>query len=236
MEPMLQAMILAHFLGDFVFQPDCLAHWKSQSAWGVLAHGAIVTLCLWLCALPFATDWWPYALGIGVLHTLIDLARTKVGPVGPGPALALLLADQAAHLFTIVVALAAAGWLEPHPAATPLGDWLENSHVLGLALGYVLLTMPAWVLVHFLVRGIGGQSTSLPGRPGEKYVGILERSLIATLVLVGQFPLIPLVVAPRLVVDGRSGRVEAERLSYVNELLISVGLALAVGLLLRGLV
>jgi hypothetical protein len=51
---------------------------------------------------------------------------------------------------------------------------------------------------------------------------------------VGQFLLIPLVVAPRLALDGRNGRVEAEQIGYVSELLISIGLAIAVGLFLKG--
>jgi len=232
---MIQAMFLAHLLGDFVLQPDFLAGWKNRSVWGLMAHGAVVTCSLWACSLPFTPDWWPCALGIGAIHTLIDILRVKIGRVGPATTLALLLADQAAHLLTIAVGLAWSGWLEPRPAETALGAWLQSDHHLTFIIGYVLLTMPAWVLVHFFVRGIGGISTSLPGRPGEKYMGIFERSLITTLVLVGQFLLIPLVVAPRLVLDGRSGRVEAERFGYLNELLVSVGLAVLVGLFLKSL-
>ena len=42
---MLQAMLLAHLLGDYVLQNDALARWKSRSLWGVAAHGAVVTAC-----------------------------------------------------------------------------------------------------------------------------------------------------------------------------------------------
>ncbi|MFZ5919019.1 MAG: DUF3307 domain-containing protein [Chloroflexota bacterium] len=230
---MLPAMILAHLLGDFVFQNDRLAHWKSHSLTGILVHSGIVTLGLWLCSLPFTCDWWPYALGIGASHALIDLARVKVGPTTPTVNLALFLADQATHGLTIVIGLAWAGWLAPRPAGTPFGIWLQSHHRLTILIGYVLLSMPTWVSVHFVVRGMGAESSSLPGRPGEKYAGMLERGLIATFVLLGQYLLIPLVVAPRLALDGRNGRVEAEQLGYVSELLISVALAVAVGLLMK---
>jgi hypothetical protein len=232
---MVQAMFLAHLLGDYVLQTDALARWKSRSVWGVLVHSAVVTFSLWLCSLPFTLDWWPYALAIGAAHVLIDTARVKVGPVGPAATLILFLADQAAHALTVGLSLAWSGWLRPHPAQTNFGAWLQDGHRLAFIVGYVLLTMPAWVWVHFVVRGTGAKRTSLPGRPGEKYVGMIERGLIATFVLAGQFTLIPLVVTPRLVLDGRNGHVNTEHIGYLNELLISVGLAVAVGLFLKGL-
>ncbi len=232
---MIQAMLLAHLLGDYVLQTDGLARWKSRSVWGVLVHGAVVTLNLWLCSVPFTLDWWPYALAIGAAHTLIDITRVKINPLGPTATLILFLADQAAHALTIGLGLTWSGWLKPHPARTAFGMWLQSGYHLMFIVSYVLLTMPAWVLVHFLVRSTGAKSASLPGRPGEKYVGMIERGLIATFVLAGQFPLIPLVVTPRLVLDGRNGHVGTEHIGYLNELLISVGLAVAVGLFLKGL-
>jgi hypothetical protein len=228
-------MLLSHLLGDYVFQTDALARWKSRSLWGVAAHGAVVTLCAWLCSLPFAAGWWPYALGIGAIHVLIDAVRVKIGPTVPPLDLALLMVDQAAHVFVLIGALHWSGWLGPRMAETALGAWLQEGHRLTFMLGYVLLTRPAWVLVHFAVNGTGAVSKSLPGRPGERYVGMLERALIATFVLAGQYVLIPLVVAPRLVVDGAAYRVEGERIGYLGELLVSVGLAVGVGMLLRGL-
>ncbi len=232
---MIQAMLLAHLLGDYVLQTDALARWKNRSVWGVLVHGTVVTFGLWLCSLPFTLDWWPYALAVGAAHILIDLTRVKIGPLAPTATLLLFLADQAAHAITIGLGLAWSGWLEPRPAQTAFGAWLQSEHHLAFIIGYVLLTMPAWVLVYFVVRGTGAKNNSLPGRPGEKYVGMVERSLIATFVLTGQFPLIPLVVTPRLVLDGRNGHVGAEHTGYLNELLISVGLAIAVGMFLKGL-
>jgi len=232
---MLQAMFLAHLLGDYVLQTDKLARWKSRSLWGVAAHGGVVTLCTWLCSLPFALDWWPYALGLGAFHTLIDVVRVKIGKVGPALTLFLFLGDQAVHAASIVLAVVWSGWLGTCPAETVLGLWLQASHRLAFIAGYVLLSMPAWVTVHFFVTGMGAESKSLPGRPGEKYVGMLERGLIATFVLMGQFLAIPLVLAPRLVLDGSPGRVEGERIGYLGELLVSVSLAVAVGLFLRRL-
>ena len=230
---MVQAMFFAHLMGDYVFQGDRIAAWKSRSAWGVLAHGGIVTLWTWLCSLPFDLDWWPYALLIGAIHIAIDLAKTRFRRGEPGLALLLYLLDQAMHALVIVAVVRWSGWMDVRPAATALGTWLQADHWLAYLIAYALLSMPAWVLVHFLVSGTGAVSTSMPGRQGERYVGMLERGLIATFVLMGQFLAVPLVLAPRLALDSAGERVAAERIGYLGELLVSVSLAVAVGLFLR---
>lgn len=232
---MLQAMLLSHLLGDFVLQTDALARWKSRSLWGGVVHGGAVTLCTWLCSLPFSRDWWPYALAVGIAHTSIDLIRTSLGDIGPSAGLFLFLGDQAAHWAVLLSVVRWSGWQGIRPAETAVGAWLQDERRMTFIIGYVLLTMPAWVLVHFVVKGTGAISKSLPGRPGEKYLGIVERGLIATFVMLGEFLLIPLVVAPRLALDGIRYRVDGERIGYLGELLTSVSLAVGVGLILRGL-
>jgi hypothetical protein len=232
---MLQAVFFAHLLGDYVFQTDYIAMWKSRSVWGVMAHGGIVTFFTLLCTIPFARNWWPYALLIGAIHIAIDIARTRAGKTDSATMLFLFLLDQALHTLVILLVVSWSGWLAPHPAETELGAWLQERNRLSFAIGYVLLSMPAWVLIHFVIKGTGAESKSLPGRPGERYIGMLERGLIATFVMLGQFLLVPLVVAPRLALDGTNTRLDSERIGYLGELLVSVSLAVAVGLFLRGM-
>ena len=69
---MIIAMLLAHLVGDYILQWDALAYRKSREIRGVLLHGGIVTAVTVLFALPFDAAWWPWALGIGVIHTAID--------------------------------------------------------------------------------------------------------------------------------------------------------------------
>jgi hypothetical protein len=135
----------------------------------------------------------------------------------------------------IVLVVIWSGWLTSRPVDTALGAWLRRDNHILFAIGYVLLSMPAWVLIHCVVKGSGAESKSLPGRPGERYVGMLERALIATFVMLGQFLLVPLVVTPRLALDATSAQIDSERIGYVSELLVSVSLSVAVGLFLRGL-
>jgi hypothetical protein len=64
---------------------------------------------------------------------------------------------------------------------------------------------------------------------------MLERSLITTFVLLGQYVLIPLVALPRLWLEAPRNAVMVERRAslFLAELLASTTLALATGLVLR---
>jgi len=107
---------------------------------------------------------------------------------------------------------------------------------MAYALGYVFVAMPGWILVEFLVYGaINSSAPDFPTVKVYKYVGTLERWLITTLVLLGQFSLAPLVMVPRLALEGPQVFGTSRQMVYVAELLASVALALAVGLALRKL-
>lgn len=106
---------------------------------------------------------------------------------------------------------------------------------LAYLLGYAFITMPAWVLIKFtaygLVRGSAPEFTA----ETNKYAGILERILITTFVALGQFLLAPLVVLPRLLLEWPRLAGSNRTAVYVVELLASVTLAIATGVMLSRL-
>jgi hypothetical protein len=225
---MLAAMILAHLVGDYLLQNDALARWKARELRGVLVHGSIVLLVTLLFALLFDAAWWPWALGIGLAHIAIDAIKLRLG--SSFSALGMFLLDQAAHASTIVVALVLSGKLAPLPAQALLAG-LRDERLLVLVIGYVFATLPAWVLIEFLAAAC---LRVAPEFGGDKYLSSVERGLIATFVLLGQFVLVPLVAAPRLIVEGR-GALGGERGQlYLARWTLSVALAVGVGLILRG--
>lgn len=92
--------------------------------------------------------------------------------------------------------------------------------------------MPAWVLLKYIVYGlVKRQPPNFPAGP-NKYVGIVERVIITTLVLFGQAFLVPVVALPRMVMEWpRVSRSEGDRI-YMIELISSAFLAVGVGLTL----
>ncbi|MCA9973010.1 MAG: DUF3307 domain-containing protein [Anaerolineales bacterium] len=226
-------MFLSHLVGDFILQWDALAGWKSREFKGVLAHCGVVLLVTWLFALPFDAGWWRGVLFIGGTHLLIDAVQLYVRP--PIPELLRFLLDQLAHLAVILIALVWGGFLDPGGLTGEIGRFLADERTLLILLGYAFVTMPTWVIAKFLAYGlVRGAPPNFP-EGSNKYIGILERLLMTTFVMLGQFVLVPLVALPRLALEwpqvARSDRAPV----YLVELLCGTALAVGTGLLLNAL-
>lgn len=230
---MIIAMFLAHLFGDYVFQWNSLAAWKSREVKGALVHGLIVLSVTMLFALPFEPFWLGGVLFIGLTHILVDVAQVRYKP--PVAPLIRFLADQAIHLSVILIALDAGGFLDIGSLAADIQTGLHDQRFLAYLLGYAFVTMPAWVLVKFATYGLikGSAPDFMEGT--NKYIGILERLLMTTFVALGQFVLVPLVAIPRLAFDWRKIAGSDQTTVYLAELLASVALAVIIGLGLRGL-
>lgn len=234
---MFNMMLVAHLLGDYLFQFNFIARWKARSLWGVVAHGAIVTVTTWLCALLLDPAWWGYALLIGGIHTAIDVIRARlIRTHSATEDLIYYLIDQATHLAVIGLVIQISGRGASLPSAHPLAQ-LITSRLLGFFIGYLLLLQPSWVLLRFLVRGIWGEAAAPHLGAGEKFEPMLERVLIATCVLLGQFYLVPLILLPRRVnvvqVQNNGVSMWMKLTTHWAETFMSVLLAVSVGLLLR---
>jgi hypothetical protein len=230
---MIVAMFLAHLVGDFILQWDRLALWKSRELQGVLVHGLIVTAVTWLFAIPFAPGWWQGILFIGIAHTTIDAAQW-VYPL-PGSPLIRFLSDQFLHLLVIMISLAAGGYLNLTAPGDDILFGIQHNYFLVYLLGFAFLTMPAWVLLKFLGYALVERSGPSFLDGSSKYIGIVERLLAATFVLMDQFFLIPLVAIPRLFLEWRQYNNKKRRILYLFELFVGVSLAVIVGLILRQL-
>lgn len=228
------AMIVAHLLGDYVFQWNSLAKWKSQAMAGVLVHGAIVTLVTLISAHYVDPSWWMWAALIGIVHTGIDVGHfqlaNKSNRFRKFSPLTRFFFDQLAHFATIAAVLLTSGLLDYGKQLMALQNWFTN-HPLTIV-GYVFITMPSWILVEYVIHGLLNGSAPDFNQQTDKYLSILERLLITTLVLMGQIPMALMVPMPRLILD--SPRVWANQQSsiYIGKLLASTAIALVVGHLL----
>ena len=223
---MIAAMLLAHLIADFVFQPDRLAIWKSEDWRGVAVHGLIVFLVTAFFVWLVAPGWWVGVLFISLVHLGIDMLAWIYFP---GPvSLRRFLLDQALHLATILVALVAGGFL-----TDPSGMLTSRQHEgLLIALGLVFLSMPAWVLLKFVGYSLVESKPPVFQDGCSKYIGISERLIAVTLLILGQFLLLPLVLLPRLLLSRPLLFGPTHRAVHAFELL--AGLTLA-GMIAAGL-
>jgi hypothetical protein len=234
---MIIAMLLAHLVGDYVLQWDGLARWKGAAVKGAACHGSIVLAVTLLFAVLIDPGWWPWALLIGLAHIVIDASwvviNRRFAPRSGLYGLARLLIDQALHFAVILFALFASGYVTPMGLPETIASEVQTQRAWAIALGYVLISMPAWIFIEFIFYGLINGSAPDFSRVGKfKYVGSLERGLIATFVATGQFTLVPVVALPRLVLESPQYFGSNRTTLYIAEWLSSLALAVLIGLAL----
>lgn len=237
---MVVAMFLAHLIGDYVLQWDRLAMWKAKELKGVTAHCLVVTLTTFIFAFPFGSDWWQIAGLISIGHYFIDAVQLPITSKPPRPGMFSLFRftmDQVAHAVVIMATLVWGGYLDLTHLSTGLNAAVASQPELMLLVGYTCLAMPTWVFLEFIIYGLVKGSAPNFAQATNKYVSSMERWLIMTCVLLGQYMLVPVVAAPRFFFEkpNMSQDNQQEVNLYVAKLLASVSLAVAWGLALQRL-
>jgi hypothetical protein len=229
-------MLLAHMVGDYVLQ---WTRWRAGKAQRSRrgpprldrAGGDPVVR-------PLIVDpgWWPWAFLIGLTHVAIDASwvgfNRRFASRGMYGLLRLLI-DQMLHLGVIVGAVMASGYVTPQGLPGAIAAEVQTHRMWAIALGYVLISMPAWIFIEFVFYGLINGSAPDFSRIGKyKYVGSLERGLIATFVATGQFILVPVVALPRLVLESPQYFGDNRTTLYIAEWLASLAVAVLFGLAL----
>jgi hypothetical protein len=203
------ALVTAHVLADFGLQGAGWAEWKERSLAGLVLHVLLYGVLTWLLLPAWSTPLLALVAGLTAAHGLIDLWKGRSWPpvVGRGP-LARLLLDQGAHLLTLVVALSVAArlgpeplWLEPWSRLhelVGLGDdarWIPRGLVLVSA--YVLAVTGGSVTVRALLEPYAPALPSDEELSLGRVIGYLERLILVTLLLLGQYAAMAVIVAAK---------------------------------------
>jgi hypothetical protein len=196
----LAALFLAHVLADFVFQTNWMVANKREPK-ALAAHGAVVLAT----AIAATGSLDPGLLWLAALHIAIDALKAQ-----SGKGLRLFLLDQAAHL------LALAALAEARPEVWAQGLWADLDAlpaIMALVAGAILATRAGGFAVGLLMAPFARKlppkikAESLPGAGAA--IGLIERGLIFTLVLVGQPEGVGLLIAAKSIL--RFGAVKDDR-------------------------
>ncbi|WP_031429211.1 DUF3307 domain-containing protein [Flavimarina sp. Hel_I_48] len=189
-------LLIAHIVGDFVFQPD---HWvagkrdhKHKSRYFYL-HGLVHLVAL-LVVLEFDFSYWPYILLIVLSHLLIDLVKLNLNAKLNSRMLFAL--DQIAHLLVIALVVYIL-----HPYTLTLQK-LYSAEVLLLALAilftsYVSAILMKIVLSRWEVTEENPAEGSL--KNAGKYIGMLERLFVFGFIILNQWSAIGLLITAKSV-------------------------------------
>ncbi|MFT3935568.1 MAG: DUF3307 domain-containing protein [Chitinophagaceae bacterium] len=222
-------LLLAHLLSDFILQPKSWVedrnarHFASSKLY---LHGLVTALVAWLLTGP---QYWAVVLVIFVTHILIDgLKSYRPHSVG------YFLADQLLHVLIIAGCWYAIfiQWQDVRNA------WQQLNATAGtwkIITAFVFLTTPAGILIGQLTsqwrdKIVNSESLANAG----KWIGITERIIILIFVLNSQFSAIGLLVAAKGIIRfNEKDRQEIKTEYLVIGTLLSIGIAIVTGLLIK---
>lgn len=227
-------LILAHLLGDFLFQPNSWVADKEQKKaksiylyLHVLIHFLLSMVVLWDINL-----WWIAAI-VAVTHFFIDWA--KLAFQNPKTKKSWFFIDQLLH---IAVIAAVSFWYFPNFYFADI----FSEPVLKILTGALFLTMPASIIIKTLIttwtpnptEKTNIQTDSLAN--AGKYIGILERLLVFIFIIVNHWEGVGFMIAAKSVFRF-SDLAEAKQRKLTEYVLIgtllSFGIAIVTGILVK---
>lgn len=222
-------LLLAHLLGDFVFQPlRWVLHKEAHKIRSrflylhLLVHAILVALAYWD---PGA---WPLILIIIGSHYLIDMAKIYFQRYFRRTIIPFVL-DQLAHI-AVLYAVAFHTQLPEHTIG-----WIQTID-WPLVTAFVFVTWPAAIIMNRILDPLSDQiefdHKSLPH--AGKYIGILERLFVLVFIILGRWEGIGLLITAKSVfrfndLKERNNRKLTEYILIGT--LLSFGLAIATGLI-----
>jgi len=235
--PLLLLLVLAHMLGDFVFQSSAWIderYKKHLYSRRLYAHTAIhTTLSLAVLWSLLAPSWamLGFAAIIGTTHFAIDLAKSYTPP----GRLSWFVIDQLFHLSVIGLV-----WLEisnqwalfNHAIAS-----IQSVGTLSILIGYVVVIWPFSVVIGLVCSTWATDIDEFETLTNAgKRIGQLERFLILTFILVDQFAAIGFLLAAKSIL--RFGDTKEKNHRKINEYVLvgtmtSFSITIAFGLLLK---
>lgn len=226
-------LILAHLLGDFTLQPDSwVAEKESKKLKSkylylhVLIHTVLSFIFLWDIQL-----WWIAAL-VGVSHFIIDACKLTFQ--NNQTKKRWFFIDQALHVGVIGIVSLCFNEFD--------FGFLKNQQFLKIAMAALFLTTPASIFIKIILsswtpapeteENIQTESLSSAG----KYIGILERLLVFTFIIVDHWEGVGFMVAAKSVFRF-SDLAQAKQRKLTEYVLIgtllSFGLAVLTGILIK---
>lgn len=226
-------LILAHLLGDFVLQPNSWVADKERRKLKspylyvhVLIHTVLSFIFLW------NTDLWWVSLVVGITHFIIDASKLIFQNVKNKKTWFFI--DQLLH---ILVILGISFYFKEFNF-----DFLSNKEFLKILMAALFLTTPASIFIKILLSSwtpvpetqsiLQTESLSSAG----KYIGILERLLVFTFIMVNHWEGVGFMVAAKSVFRF-SDLAQAKQRKLTEYVLIgtllSFGLAVLTGILIK---
>jgi hypothetical protein len=192
-------ILFAHFLADFIFQPTSWVNRKNERGiksryfWLHIAiHLITLSVLLWDPKL------WPVILWVTFGHSILDAIKSKFSNSG----IWIFLADQLLHVL-IIVLVWLIYWQQFQMFSIAASRIVNNEKFWAVSLAYLLLSTPSSVLIGKMTHRWSQDTGISVGNKGlknaGKWIGIMERLLIFTFIVINEISAIGFLLAAKSV-------------------------------------
>lgn len=228
----LSLQLIAHVLLDYFFQSEKWADAKNSLGFRsrfLYFHTVICFLLSWI--LSFQINFVFGALSIAVSHFLIDGFKNTASR-NPVLKRYIFFIDQGLHLVIIgIVVILFNKWI----GIDPLWEGIYNKKFILILTAYLVCLKPANIFIREIFQTTEIQVSSDNEMPNAgKVIGILERILTLTLILVSQYSAVGFLIAAKSILRYRSDETLKSEYVLIGTLL-SFGIAVISGIIVNAL-
>lgn len=221
--------LIAHILADFFFQSDRLAIQKNELGFRspfLKWHILIVFLFSWL--LSFQIQFVFGALIIALTHYIIDGFKPWINRSKTFGKYAFFI-DQALHILVLSVVCYA------YACYAPMDTWLNipvSKSFLLVVFCYMLCLKPANIFIKEVFRAYEIKVPGSDDLPNAgKLIGVLERVLVLTFILMAEFQAVGFLIAAKSILRYKNDDTIKTEYVLIGTML-SFGIAVLLGLLI----
>jgi uncharacterized membrane protein len=220
--------VIAHVLSDYFFQTDASSKDKNENGFKskfLVKHAVITFVCAWI--LSFDVNFIFCALAIAVIHYIIDGLKKDLNT-----SRFAFFIDQILHLVVIwLFVWIFNNYFEPNS----LCNVSVSIKGLAIILGYLLCIKPANIFIRetFIAGNIESISdTTAELKNAGKLIGILERILVLTFVIIGKLEVVGFLIAAKSILRYKDTNTIKTEYVLIGTML-SFGLAMMIGLVIN---
>jgi hypothetical protein len=221
--------IIAHLLADFTFQNDKMATDKLENGFrskDLNRHILIVFILSWVLSLQL--KFVMVSAGIALLHWLIDGFKPEFVK-NKGIETRIFFIDQVLHIMAISGCVLLFNYLFNNNSNFQTSS---ETYSLLIIFGFLVCTKPANIIIREVLRLYEISCVEKIGiLNAGSLIGIIERILTLTLILIGQFGAVGFILAGKSILRYKDG--DTKRMEYVLiGTLLSFGIAIMLGICL----
>lgn len=228
-------LLIAHILTDFFLQPNA---WVQDKKAKKLRSPYLYVHVILTASVAYLLTWdyslWQIPAIILVTHWLIDAWKVRFGKESP----AYFITDQILHIAVITGCALIYGHFPDTESVLPT----LSVEILAITLGYLVVTLPIGMIIGMFTRtwreelAVSQNNDSL--EKAGIWIGILERVLVLTFVLLNQYQAIGFLIAAKSILrfSDRHETNPRKQTEYVLiGTLMSFGMALFTGLIVKAM-